>query len=264
MASKRRRLRRQRVTLRFKRREHIKGSVRRFLVKGTVAVGVLGVGAMLVLSGDSILWSFLKQHTPQVTFKTNQVLSGVTIGADLPKNCVLLWLPGAERWLANRVCQRYPAVRTIRFDRHLADNRIDIKLEPRVPLATWNGMGIDEEGRTFMITPGTWKALPQVLFQPAQKRVDAGRWLKQLSAMRGVWEQVNSIKQDAFGTVQLVLKTGTTVVWGPVDLVSPKPKADILARILDDAHKNLGGITHADLRFFEQGRIIVRPKTNLK
>ena len=34
----------------------------------------------------------------------------------------------------------------------------------------------------------------------------------------------------------------------------------MLARVLDDAHKNMSGAARADLRFFDQGRIIVLPK----
>ena len=33
-----------------------------------------------------------------------------------------------------------------------------------------------------------------------------------------------------------------------------------LLRVLEDAHENLGGAALTDLRFFDEGRIIVKPK----
>jgi len=60
--------------------------------------------------------------------------------------------------------------------------------------------------------------------------------------------------------MELTLKTGTVVTWGTLETESTSRKAQTLLRVLDDAHNNLGGAARADLRFFEQGRIIVLPK----
>src|SRR5207302_614257 len=124
----------------------------------------------------------------------------------------------------------------------------------------WKGAGFDRDGVLFAITPGAWKVLPQASFASGASKPELGRWLARLAAMTSLWSQVASLKQDAYGTLELTLKTGAVVVWGLPETGTLARKAQILARVLDDTHHHLGGTARADLRFFDQGRIIVRPK----
>ena len=254
------RIRKQRVTLRFRRREQLKHHVRIALVRSVALALVAGFGVGLVAGHDAYVFRFLKRHTPEVTISMPEALVGLPVLSDLPQNRLWLWFPGSAFLLEKRLARKFTAVRAVRFNRELAANRVVVHVDPRIPLVTWGGAGFDRDGVLFAITPGTWKVLPQASFAPGASKPELGRWLARLSAMTDLWPQVTSIKQDAYGTLELTLKAGAVVVWGLPETGSLARKAQILARILDDAHHHLGGAGRADLRFFDQGRIIVRPK----
>jgi len=255
------RSRKQRVTLRFRRREQLKHHVRKALGRSVALALVTGFGVGLA-AHDSVLLQFLHRHTPQVTISVPEALAGLPVLSELPNNRLWLWCPGSAFWLERRLARKYLAVRAVRFDRRPEANRVVVHVDPRVPLVTWNGAGFDRDGVLFAITPGTWKAMPQVSFAPGASKPELGRWLARLSAVTPLWSQVVSLKQDAYGTVEVTLKTGSVVIWGPPEKESLTRKAQALIRILDDEHNHLGGAARADLRFFDQGRIIVRPKSS--
>jgi hypothetical protein len=255
------RTRKQRVTLRFRRREQLKHHVRLALVRSVALALVAGFGVGLV-AHDSILLKFLHRHTPQVTISLPETLAGLPVLSELPANRLWLWCPGSAFWLEKRLARKYTAVRAVRFDRRLEANEVVVHVDPRVPLVTWNGAGFDRDGVLFAITPGTWQALPQANFSAGTSKPELGRWLARLTVTTPLWSQVASLRQDPYGTLELTLKTGAVVVWGPPEKESFARKAQTLVRILDDAHHHLGGTARADLRFFDQGRIIVRPKSS--
>jgi hypothetical protein len=246
--------------MRFKHREQLKHHLRNVILRSVVVALVIGFGAGLIAGRDSILLRFLERHTPEVTVNAPEILANVPVISTLPKNYFWLWMPGYGWWLEKQLMRRCAAIRAVPIERQFAANRVIIHLTPRVPLVTWNGAGFDQDGVLFAITPGTWKALPQASFAAASSKRELGKWLAHLSSMTSLWSTVTSLKQDAYGTVELTLKSGTVVVWGHPETEPFSRKEQMLIRILDDAHKNLGGSAMADLRFFEQGRIIVRPK----
>jgi len=221
---------------------------------------VAGFGAGLVTGENSLASRFIRRHTPQIDRNMPLVLSGLPVMEKLPQNRFWLWIPGSGYWLERQVCRTYPAVRSLHLERHFDANRLVIHLEPRIPLVSWNGSGFDRDGVLFAIIPGTWKALPEASFLSTVEKRDLGRWLAGLSAIGEVWPQVAAVRQGPAETMELTLRTGTVVLWGTLNSDPLERKARTLARVLDDAHKNMGGTALADLRFFEQGRIIVRPK----
>jgi hypothetical protein len=258
-----RKLRKQRVSLRFKRREHLKHRVRTALVRSVAIALVAGFGAGLVANHNSILLQFLQRHTPQVSVKVPEALVGLPVMPYVPRNHLWLWIPGSAWWLEQKLTHTFSAVHHVFFERQFQDNRVVIHVMPRVPLVTWSGKGFDRDGMLFAITPGTWKVLPQASFLSNASKPELGHWLARLESMTPLWSQVASIKQDAYGSLELALKTGSVVIWGPPDVGSLARKAQTLLRVLDDAHHHLGGTALADLRFFDQGRIIVKPKARL-
>jgi hypothetical protein len=257
-----RKLRKQRVALRFKRREHLKHRVRTALMRSVAVALMAGFGAGLVANHNSVLLQFLQRHTPQVVVKVPETLVGLPVLPDVPRNHLWLWLPGSAWWLEQKLTHKYSSVHTVFFERQIQANAVVIHVMPRIPLVTWNGKGFDRDGVLFAITPGTWKVLPQASFLPNASKPELGRWLARLDSVMPLWSQVASIKQDAYGSLELTLKTGSVVIWGPPEGGSLARKAQTLLRVLDDAHHHLGGTARADLRFFDQGRIIVRPKSS--
>jgi len=252
--------RKQRVTLRFKRREQMKNRLRAVGLRGVVFALLVGFGAGLVTGKDSYASRFVRIHTPQIDRNMPQVLAGLPVLAELPHNRFWLWFPGSGFWLERRILRTYLAVRTVRLERHFESNRVTLHLEPRIPLVSWGGSGFDQDGVLFAITPGTWKTLPEASFLSTTEKRDLGRWLAGMASIAEVWPQVTSVRQDPAEMMELTLKTGTVILWGALSFDPVERKARTLARVLDDAHKNMGGTALADLRFFEQGRIIVRPR----
>jgi hypothetical protein len=253
-------IRKQHVSLRFKRREQLKHQLRVFGVRGVALALIVGFGGGLVAGRDSYASLFIQHHAPLVDLNMPQVLAGLPIQAGLPKNTFWLWCPGSGLWLQRQICQRYPSVRAVRLERHFDMNRLMVHVEPRIPLVTWNGFGFDKEGVLFPVVPRAWNALPQAALPASVNKHDLSLWLVRLASVTDLWPQVTSVREDLSETMALTLKTGTVVIWGTLETEPTLYKAQALLRVLDDAHQNLGGASRADLRFFEQGRIIVLPK----
>ena len=256
-----RKSRKQRVSLRFRRREQIKHHVRIALVRSVVVALVAGIGIGVAAGHDSVLEKFFRKHTPQVAFQLPDSLAGLPVITDLPLNRFWLWLPGSGLFLDKKLTRKYPAVRAVRLERFLDANRVIVHVEPRIPLVEWHGEGFDRDGVLFAMTPGTWKGLPQGSFSASTPKPAIGRWLLRLSEVTALWPQVAALKEDPYGTLEFTLKTGSVVIWGPLETEAFPRKAQTLVRVLDDAHTHLGGAARADLRFFTQGRIIVKPKS---
>jgi hypothetical protein len=255
-----RKFRKQKVALRFKRREQLKHRLRAVGVRGVALALLVGFGVGLVTGGDSFASRFMRRHTPQIDLAMPPSLAGLPVLSEFPKNPFWLWFPGSGFWLERRVCRRYPAVRSLRLERRFSANRLTAHVEPRIPLVVWNGSGFDQEGVLFPVTPGAWKTLPEADFPVASGKRDLGRWLARMAAMDVLWPQVTSVRQGPSGSMELSLSAGASILWGPPESDPSSAKAQALTRVLDDAHQHLGGAASADLRFFEQGRIIVRPK----
>ncbi len=256
------RLRKQRVALRFKRREQLRFRIHTALRRSIVVALVVGFGVGVVAGRDSILSRFVRQHTPQIRVVLPNALAGLPVLAELPQNAFLLWLPGVPFWLDKKLRRKYVAVRRVRLAKSWRTNSVLIQLEPRVPLVLWNNQGFDREGVSFPARPGAWKDLPQASFTASTGRVDLGRWLMRLASYYPFWSRVIALKQDMYGALELTTKSGTVILWGQPEKESIGKKVQALLRVLDDMHAHSGGTAWADLRFFDQGRIIVLPKSS--
>jgi hypothetical protein len=255
-----RKIRKQRVALRFRRREQLKHRWRRGLTRSISGVLILGFGIWLFSGGHSFSSRFIEAHRPVIDVNSPQTLAGLPINAQLPADRFWLWFPGAEIPVQKRICSAFRSVRRVRFERHIIANHLVIRLEPRIPLVVWNGAGFDQEGVLFAITPGTWGAMPHVNFPNGINKSEISAWLARLSHVTEIWSQVSTVTQTPNGEIDMTLKTGTVVKWGTPEDNALTRKAQTLARVLDDAHNHLGGTAIADLRFFDQERIIVKPK----
>jgi hypothetical protein len=262
MARRRSRPRRQRVSLRDRRRTHLLEKARSFFVRAAVGAVVLGLLAGVLLQGDSLMGRFLARHTPAIEVKAPLILANLPVAAELPRRRIWLWLPGVGRSAKRALIRKYPPFRDVRFHKNFIDNKIVIQIEPRKPLIAWPDRGMDAEGVVFAIKPGDWK-LPKALFAARGPRPELGRWLALLSRRADFWGTVAGVGEDRMGNVWFDLQTGTHVVWGKPDAPAPAERAETLSNVLADAHAHLGGSAMADLRFFDEGRIIVRPKTGV-
>jgi hypothetical protein len=255
------RARRQRVMLRSRRREVLKHRLRNVLWKSVAFAVAAGFFLGMVAGGDSYFARFMRQHTPGLVVSAPQAMAGLPLLQELPARRFLLWFPGTGNRAIGRIMQKYPEVRNVRFERRFQENKIIMQVEPRTPLVRWNDRGLDGEGVVFRLGPGSWTHLPQVSVGADLPAPLVGRWLAELSRSPAVWGNVVAVRDGHRGQVLLMMNTGVEVEWGEPEIGKTHKKAEWLAKVLQDAHEHLGGAAHADLRFFDEGRIIVKPKS---
>ena len=257
----RRKSRKQRVILRGKRREALKHHIR-VLFYRTAALAALGGFALGVVSqGDPIFKRFIQAHIPEVQVKAPQALSALPFEQSWPSRRYLLWIPGVGARIESQLKANFPAIKSVGFQRYFRMNRVIVIVEPRTPIVRWNDSGMDKEGVVFPIIPGAWNQLPKASLSASFSKTLLGSWFTELIQIPDFWNQVTGIRDDFRGCIIFDLKTGAHVTWGGPDRANVKIKALNLCSVLQDAHEHLGGAAAADLRFFDEGRIIVRPKT---
>jgi hypothetical protein len=152
-----------------------------------------------------------------------------------------------------------PAIKEVRFEKDFLRNQIRMRLVPRTPVLQTANQGMDTEGVLFPLPPGSWNALPRATLNGFIHAHDLGRWIAEMEK-QSIWKQVAAVSDDRMGDVAIDLQTGAHVFWGKPELFSVREKSAFLSQVLEDAHAHLGGAAQADLRFFDEGRIIVRPK----
>jgi hypothetical protein len=253
--------RKQRVVLRTRRREKFKQHASVWLMRGGVAVLAAGVALGIIVQSDSLFSGFLRRHTPLVEIRAPQTLAGQPVALEWPARRYWLWVPGVALGAEHRLQKKNPAIRAVYFEKNLSTNRIIARIEPRVPLVRMESMGMDQEGVVFPILPGSWSQLPSAKFTPAPSRQALSRWIASFAKQKSFWSQVVAVSDDRLGNMAFDLRTGAHITWGPLDSKGITEKMTALSSVLEDAHQHLGGAALADLRFFEQGRIIVRPKS---
>jgi hypothetical protein len=176
--------------------------------------------------------------------------------------------PAAGSDLASRVAalpERFPCVKSVRLQRdwfrHSA--RVELSLRRavgRVVRERRPDEFLDEDGGIF--------AAPAQLYPDARLEVEPGSaaaaQLQALAAMADTWARAElpsparsvSYRSGTEGW-ELVLEDGTRVLWG--DMQWPAEKLARLGEALADARTRFPGGLVADLRYFEDGRVLLRP-----
>ena len=256
----RRKNRKQRVVLRRKRRDELKHRIRALFIRTAVLAMTAGFVLGMVTEGDPMLARFLHAHIPEVQVKAPEALSALPFAQSWPSHLYLLWVPGVGKRIESRLKANFPAIKSVNFQRYFRTNRIIVLIEPRTPIVRWNDSGMDKEGIVFPIVPGAWTQLPKVVISTAVSKPLLGNWFAELVQVPDFWNQLAGIRDDPRSNIIFDLKTGAHVIWGLPDPSDARTKALNLCSVLQDAHEHLGGAAAADLRFFDEGRIIVRPK----
>lgn len=256
-----RRTRRQKVVLRQKHREELKRLVRRTVTRTAIVMLAIGFGLGLITHGDVWVVPFVARHTPDIHVQAPGALAGLPVEEALPSRRIWLWLPGSEASFRRKLMQRYPEIHTARLEKHFLNNRIVVHMEPRVPLVAWANRGMDNEGALFPLTQASAAALPKAVLPETKERRSLGQWLAVLALKPELWNNIQQISQNVQGDFCFDMKTGTRVEWGSPDVTLAAQKARYLSWVLQDAHERLGGAATADIRFFEDGRVVIRPKS---
>ena len=102
--------------------------------------------------------------------------------------------------------------------------------------------------------------LPEIHLVEAAAAEAIGPWLSAMAQTPWFWQKITGIRQDPYGGLRLTTQSGTEILWGEPSVPKIAKKIYYLNQVLNDAAGRVGGVERADLRFFEEGRISVRPK----
>lgn len=228
------------------------GMVRR----GAILLGALGIVAFFAMHSHVWISRQLARHTPTLTVNAPDGMGALPIHQYVPTHRWLLWVPGVDLYVAHRMKRHFPSVKEAKVIGDFQGNRVVVHLDARQPLVLWNGFGIDAEGVVFPLLTEAPMTLPQLhpAHQPPAKRL--GPWLAALAKLPWLWPSVTDLTENDQGHWALTSAHGPVLLWGSSD-EPVAPRAVALQKILADAQAEHGGALRADLRFFDEGRIIV-------
>jgi hypothetical protein len=257
---KRRRPRRQHVNLRPRHRQELTKRLRSLGIFAA-ALGVVVVLGRAVFRESAWAPGFIRRHTPQIEFQAPATLADLPLIHTTYPGRFGLWLPGADASLRKKWMREFPAVRSISFEKRFGENRIIARVEPRIPLVRLDDRGLDRQGVVFKLASQNWTGLPKANIPPQSAWASIGRWLAELTRVPDFWNRVTVVTQGPRGEMWIETNTGTKLAWGSPDSDHAFEKARGLSTVLKDASERLSGAAMADARFFEEGRVVIRPKT---
>ena len=161
--------------------------------------------------------------------------------------------------------KRFAAVQAVRVRHDWLHHsaRVEVRLKRALGRAFLNGRPagfVDEEGNLFVAPDGLYPQLDIILdigrASPDQRRELAAalELIGQPSVLPAPLERVRYAGPSGW---ELALKDGSLVLWG--DWRWTPEKLERLREALVDARRSFPGACVADLRYFEDGRLLVRP-----
>lgn len=184
------------------------------------------------------------------------------------------WRPGDpwapwRPWLEGRRLRKaFPCLAGVRLRRSWLRREVRVETALREPLARWTRGGssgfIDGEGVVFSGPRGLYAGRPLVPVELGDRSLSeedgplAGMLSAVLSpgALPAAPERI--VYDASEGGWTLTLADGTRLEWGGSDWT--EQKLGRLSEVLADAAPRFGGALTADLRHFEDGKILVRPR----
>jgi len=198
--------------------------------------------------------------------------------------------PG-QRWglrgpsrAAFRLAEEYPCLRSVDWRRSYLSHSVRFDVSLRTPVAAVTAGGkprgfLDETGRTFDAPEGLFDraAFPEVdldgvsgapgaSFAPGTAGsgmapaglTELGRFVSDVGAPGALPARLVRLRYQAEDGWTATLGDGVELLWGRLGWT--EQKLGRLREVMADAGPRFGGNLTADLRFFEDGKILVRPR----
>jgi hypothetical protein len=179
------------------------------------------------------------------------------------------WGPLAPYWAARRLRRGFSCVRSVRTSRSWFGRRVrfEVELERPVAVATRSGkpagfLGL--EGRLFQAPEGAYgdSSLPEADLTGVASGADLeplGRMVAAAAVPGALPFRLLRVRPDAEGDGWTAMAAGgLTLAWGSLDWTEEKLRR--LREVLADAAPRFGAVVSADLRHFEDGKILVTPR----
>ncbi len=180
------------------------------------------------------------------------------------------WTSG-DRWgllrtrkVRRRLAERFGCLERVRSDRSWRRRTVRFDVTVRRPIARILGGGyLGEAGRRFAAPAGVYAGVdvPELELNRLPSEKDLANVSRMLEAARRPEALPSAIARLSFEPEEgwiAVLADGTRLLWGRMKWTEEKLLR--LREVLEDAVPRFGSELGLDLRYFEQGRIIVRPR----
>jgi cell division septal protein FtsQ len=141
-----------------------------------------------------------------------------------------------------------------------------IRFEERIPVAFARAggerLGLDDENKPFPLR-GMFakKIIPEIAAQDEAGRKDALNFIKVFSSKaKDVYPKIVKFIPEPVNNMSFELDSGMKVYWGDTSEEKIKAKLTKLSQVLFDAEERFKAVEYVNLCFFDNGRIIVKPK----
>jgi cell division septal protein FtsQ len=268
MKYKRPKRRYKRIVLRSK----IKKQRRRSVLKLGSAVLILALSGFLALRGYKSIHAFLFTSKffkiSKIEIKGAKNISQGEIVAILPfragDSIFSISLKKTEKRLENYK----PELESVRIKRNLQDIVVRVKEREPVACQVLSGakMGIDASNTVFPLRGSfVTMGLPEFVAENAQKRKLLLDFMAELgSQAKEILPRVKKFQIESVSDVVLCLDDGSKIVWGPLEKEKIKPKLNVLKQVIADAKNRFNSFEYINLCYFDDGRVLLKPKNSLK
>ena len=173
-----------------------------------------------------------------------------------------LWIKDTKE----RILQNKPEIENVKIN--LGWRKVLVSWQERVPvgwiLKDGNKVGVDYNNKEFPLR-GQWaqSELPQLDVKSIQERAQLLEFLKALShSNKEFFSQSSQFGVLGNKMIYFYLKDGTKIYWGTPNSFEINEKLNKLNKVFADAKVKYQsqGIEYVNLEFFDQGRILLKPK----
>lgn len=171
-----------------------------------------------------------------------------------------LWIEETE----NKILKAKPEIESVKINRGW--QKVIVTWKERVPvgwvLKDGSKIGVDNFNKEFALR-GSWSEveLPQLVAKNVVGRAKILKFMKALlHANKEFFLQSTQFGELSDKSIYFDLKNGTKIYWGTVNNFEISNKLNKLNKVFADAKSKYEAIEYVKLQFFDQGRIIIKPK----
>jgi len=259
----------QRVRVRTKKKLKRKSYLKKTLVIVGAATALCGAWYWVVTEGPRVV-----RALPMCTVAHCEVRGAVTVERSAAVRAFLSRAEGVSvidldcGTLMGEVAAAFPELR-VRWCRFKIPSRLMLSVEARVPVARLPAgadgavLLIDAQGAVFPPQGEMDELLPELI---ASADMPVARLLAFIATWRaeahGLRHPLKKIIALPLGEIDLFLADGTKISWGQVDcgLDVFRDRFSHLIAVLNDARDRFGSIRYVNLRYLNDGRILIRPQ----
>jgi len=233
-----------------------------------VFILILIVCSFLLFRGGKIISDYIV-NAEQFKLRYVEVVSSKNI----TRSEVLSFLPFREgnsifklwiRETKQKILQEKPEIESVKI--HRGWRKVIVTWKERIPvgwvLKDGSKIGVDYNNKEFPLR-GQWAQieLPQLDAKSISERAEVLEFMKALShSNKEFFAQGIQFGMLGNKSICFNLKDGTKIYWGTPDSFEIPDKLHKLNKVFADAKSKYQGIEYVDLRFFDQGRILLKPK----